>query len=117
MRSLLLAVAVVAIAGAPLLAQSNSEPPAGGCGEVVTIETHGRTTTRYALVQPKGTSQGGQIALVLLPGGGGHLDLDGKGCPRALKGNSLVRSLPHFHGAGFATALVDARPIIPARTA
>ena len=103
MRSLPLAVVLGAMAGSPLLAQPGSEP-AGGCGEVVTIETHGRTTTRYALVQPKNA----QVALVLLPGRGGHLDLDGKGCPRALKGNSLVRSLPHFHGAGLATALVDA---------
>jgi hypothetical protein len=101
MRSLLSALAIVAASAAPLFAQSNTE---GGCGEVVTLETHGRTTTRYALLQPKNA----QAALVLLPGGGGHVDLDDKGCPRALKGNSLVRSLPHFHGAGFATALVDA---------
>jgi hypothetical protein len=102
-HSSLLAFAIVAASTAPLLAQSNSEH-AGSCGEVVTIETHGHTATRYALVQPKNA----QVALVLLVGGGGHLDLDDKGCPRALKGNSLVRSLPHFHGAGFATALVDA---------
>src|SRR4029453_12907410 len=31
-----------------------------------------------------------------------------QGCPRALKGNFLVRSLPHFHSEGFFTALVDA---------
>jgi hypothetical protein len=48
------------------------------------------------------------VALVLLAGSGGHLDLDDKGCPRALTGNSLVRSLPYFHGSGFVTALVDA---------
>ncbi len=47
------------------------------------------------------------IAVVLLPGGGGHLDLDANGCPRALKGNSLVRSIPDFRRLGFATALVD----------
>jgi len=90
------------------LAQSNAAAP-GGCGEVVTIETHDRTTTRYALASPQAASaRGGRVALVLLVGGGGHLDLDDKGCPRALMGNSLVRSLPHFHGAGFVTALVDA---------
>ena len=55
MRSLLLAVAVVAMSGAPLLAQPGSEAPAGSCGEVVTIETHGRSTTRYALAHPKPT--------------------------------------------------------------
>ena len=77
---------------------------AHACGEVVTIPTHGNTTTRYAFASPpdaKGT-------LVLLAGGGGHLDLDDKGCPRALTGNSLARSMPHFHALGFATALVDA---------
>jgi hypothetical protein len=88
----------------PLPARSEGNPPAGGCGEVVTIETHGRTKTRYAFAHP----QGGQFVLVLLAGGGGHLDLDGKGCPRALTGNFLVRSLAHFHREGFATALVDA---------
>lgn len=92
----------------PVLAQSSSATP-GGCGEVVTIETHDRTTTRYALAYPQPASgQVGRGALVLLVGGGGHLDLDEKGCPRALRGNSLVRSLPDFHSAGFVTALVDA---------
>jgi hypothetical protein len=81
-----------------------------GCGEVVTLATHGRTTTRYTLagmtrLPPPG---GARMALVLLVGGGGHLNLDDRGCPRALVGNSLVRFLPLFHAAGFATALVDA---------
>lgn len=90
------------------LAQSGASAP-GACGEVVTIATHGRTTTRYALAHPKSApAQGARIALVLLPGGGGHLDLDDQGCPRALKGNSLVRSIPNFHELGFITALVDA---------
>jgi pimeloyl-ACP methyl ester carboxylesterase len=80
--------------------------PSGDCGELVTIPTHDKTTTRYALSRPA-AAQGEAIAIVLLPGGGGHLDLGGKGCPRALKGNSLVRSIPHFNGLGFATALVD----------
>jgi hypothetical protein len=40
-------------------------------------------------------------------GAGGHLELDAQGCPRALKGNSLVRSIPHFRDLGLATALVD----------
>lgn len=93
-------------------AASLAQPTAGvadGCGEVVTLGTHAGTTTRYALSYPQGEpGQGARAALVLLVGGGGHLDLDDKGCPRALAGNSLVRSLPHFKGAGFATALVDA---------
>jgi hypothetical protein len=80
---------------------------AGVCGDVVQIDTHDRTTTRYALALPAVPAKE-RVALALLVGGGGHLDLDEKGCPRALTGNSLVRSLPHFHAAGFATALVDA---------
>ena len=77
----------------------------GSCGELVTLPTHERSTTHYALAGPPTGPAG---VLVLLVGGGGHLDLDERGCPRALKGNSLVRSLPLFHAAGFATALVDA---------
>ena len=95
--------AALLLASAAAVAQTNAAL-AGTCGEVVSIGTHARTTTRYALVQP----QGARIALVLLAGGGGHLDLDDAGCPRALKGNSLVRSLPLFQEAGFITALVDA---------
>jgi len=107
MRSLLFAFAAIAVSAAPLLARSNVEPQAPDCGEVVAVETHGRTTTRYALA--KGAPQsGGRAVLALLAGGGGHVDLDGKGCARALKGNFLVRSLALFHRAGFSTALVDA---------
>ena len=74
------------------------------CGEVITLQTHGNTTTRYALTVPtKATA-----ALVLLPGGGGHADLDAKGCAQKLKGNSLIRSQESFQREGFATALVDA---------
>lgn len=90
---------------APAAAAQQSAPSARACGALVTIETHARSTTRYALAGPFTSPTG---TLVLLVGGGGHLDLDEQGCPRALKGNSLVRSLPLFHAAGFATALVDA---------
>jgi hypothetical protein len=81
---------------------------------VVTLTTHGGTITRYALARPSSGAPGppaaapDPIALVLLVGGGGHLNLDDRGCPRALVGNSLVRSIPFFHAAGFVTALVDA---------
>ena len=89
-------------------AQSDATAPAR-CGEVVAIQTHGGTTTRYSLASPPSPpAQGARVALVLLVGGGGHLDLDDRGCPRALTGNSLVRSLPLFHAEGFITALVDA---------
>jgi len=100
--------ALLLLPAATFLARSNAGPLTR-CGEVVTIETHGRTTTRYALGYPQDApAEAGRIALVLLVGGGGHLNLDDNGCARALTGNSLVRSLPHFHGAGFVTALVDA---------
>jgi hypothetical protein len=79
------------------------------CGEVISLETHERSTTHYSFAPPEGSvAQGGPIALVLLAGGGGHLDLDGNGCARLLKGNSLVRSVPLFRAAGFFAALVDA---------
>jgi hypothetical protein len=96
---LLIASLSVPLAGA----QPNTATP-GACGEVVIIPTHDSTTTRYAFASPPAA----KFALVLLAGGGGHLDLDDKGCPRALIGNSLVRSIAHFNALGFATALVDA---------
>jgi hypothetical protein len=98
-------VALVLLLAAPAAGAQQTAPSAGACGELVTIETHERSTTRYALAGPSAVPAG---TLVLMVGGGGHLDLDERGCPRALKGNSLVRSLPLFHAAGFATALVDA---------
>ena len=73
-------------------------------GEVVTLKTRGEATLRYALAVP----QSAAAVLVLLPGGGGHADLDAKGCAQALKGNSLIRAQELFHKEGFATALVDA---------
>jgi len=108
MRSAVLAALMLAVVPvAPVVAQPGAAP-AQGCGELVTLDTHARTKTSYALAQPKSATQGDRIALVLLVGRGGHLNLDDRGCPRALVGNFLVRSLPHFHGAGFVTALVDA---------
>lgn len=104
---LLAALLLMAASSAAVFAQPAGSDK-GACGEVVQIETHDRTTTRYALALPASAPSGERIALVLLPGGGGFLDLDDQGCPRELRGNSLVRSLPLFHGAGFATALIDA---------
>lgn len=103
------AVAALALAtlASSVFAQSKSTSASNPCGEVVTLKTHDGTTTRYALAGPTGAPAGDPIALVLLVGGGGDLELDDRGCPRALKGNSLVRSLPHFHAEGFVTALVD----------
>jgi len=98
-----LAAAIAGCTTTPVRAQSGTAAPAA-CGEVITIRTHGDTTTRYAYASPPNA----KATVVLLAGGGGHLDLDDQGCPRALTGNSLVRSIPHFHALGFATALVDA---------
>jgi hypothetical protein len=79
------------------------------CGELVTIATHGRTTTAVSIgVPPASAPQDGRMALVLLPGGGGYVALDAKGCARKRVGNSLVRTRDLFHRAGFVTALVDA---------
>ncbi len=106
MRSSLVGTLML-LSTAVVVGQSNAAVK--DCGELVKIETHDRTTTLYALAYPQpAPPQAARVALVLLVGGGGHLNLDDKGCPRALTGNSLVRSIPHFHGAGFATALVDA---------
>lgn len=94
---------------APCHAQTQSRASGKPCGELVTIATHANTTTRYALARPAGDDARSKppVAVVLLAGGGGHLDLDANGCPRALIGNFLVRSLPLFHAQGFVTALVD----------
>lgn len=97
-----LRLAVACCAGAPALAGA-AEP----CGELLTIDSHAGTTTRVVLAGPAPGSVAA-AALALLPGGGGALDLDEAGCPRALTGNSLVRKIPLFHAAGFVTALVDA---------
>jgi len=103
-RILMLCVFLLPISHA-LQAQSGA---ASGCGKVISLATHDGTTTRYALVSPKPAAKKGKaVALVLLAGGGGHLDLDDQGCPQELKGNSLVRSLTLFHKEGFTTALVD----------
>ena len=100
LRSIALASMLMAGSGAALAAE--------GCGEVVSLETHAGTTTRYALARPATPPQASGIALVLLAGGTGYLNLDDLGCPRALMGNSLVRSIPIFNELGFVTALVDA---------
>lgn len=91
----------VSIAGFGAVSPARAEP----CGEVVAVPTHDGTQTRYSLAGPPA---GGRAALVLLAGGGGFLKLDDDGCPRKLKGNSLVRSRPLFHDGGMVTALVDA---------
>jgi hypothetical protein len=106
------AFAILLLVSATSLAQADEAAPAGGCGEVMTIETHDRTTTRYTLAQGA-PARDGRIALVLLVGGGGNLNFDDKGCPRSLSRNVLMRMRPLFHGASFITALVDAPSDLP----
>jgi hypothetical protein len=93
---------------APLMALSGAALAAEACGQVVSIQTHAGTTTRYTLSRPSGAPQASAIAVVLLAGSTGYLDLDDLGCPRELTNNSLVRSIPVFNELGFVTALVDA---------
>lgn len=81
----------------------------GTCGEVVTLKTHGKTTTSISIAMPpESAPQEGRMVLVLLPGGPGYMALDAKGCARKLEGNSLVRSTKIFNAAGFVTVLMDA---------
>lgn len=87
----------------PMVAATSAR--AETCGTVVAVAAHDGTQTRYGLAGP---SSGARAALVLLAGGGGFLNLDDDGCPRKLKGNSLIRSRPLFHDGGMVTALVDA---------
>ena len=104
-----LALCLLLLGATASLAQPGANAVIARCGEVITVDTHDSSTTRYSLAQPTQTnSYDRPIALVLLAGGSGYVNLDDAGCPRALRGNSLVRSIPHFRAAGFFTALVDA---------
>ncbi len=97
--------AALAFVAVPAFAQAVSDP---SCGDVVTIETHDRTTTRYAIALPKDGASTPRAALLLMVGGGGDLKMDERGCARALDGNPLVRAIPDFLAAGLVTVLVDA---------
>ena len=91
------------------LAQLQPAPSQNVCGELLTLKTHGTTTTPVSLSMPPASApKEGRMVLVLLPGGPGYMALDAKGCARKLEGNSLVRSVALFNKAGFVTALVDA---------
>lgn len=107
MRGFIGATALLCAIGLSSIAPAQSTASDNGCGEVVTIESHRGTKTRYALARPKPAS-GARVALILLAGGSGHVNLGDRGCAQALRGNSLVRSIAQFHDLGFITALVDA---------
>ena len=109
-RALALAVLSATYAMAPCHAQTGDRSADKPCGELVKIATTANTTTSYALARPAADAAlKPPVAVILLPGGGGHVDLDASACPRALTGNFLIRSLPQWHALGFVTALVDAR--------
>lgn len=83
------------------------------CGELITLKTPRQATLRYALDQAaapllEDEPGRGPVALVLLVGSHGVLNLDALACPRYLTSSWLVRALPYFHELGFITALVDA---------
>lgn len=106
-RRVCAALAAMAFSGFCAAGAGASAAPA--CGETVTHDTHDGTTAKYSLAGVSaGTPKAATAALVLLPGGGGFVDLDAGGCPRRLKGNSLIRQIAAFHAAGIATALADA---------
>lgn len=90
-------------------AQPVEARPSDGCAELLTAATHSGKTMRYALGAARGVSAANlSIAVVMLVGGGGHVDLDDKGCAQRLNRNSLLRMIPLLRDAGIATVLVDA---------
>lgn len=93
-----LALAFLLIACASVQAQTR-------CGELRRFDppTGGRFSVSVATPAAAPT-----MVFVLLPGGTGLVDLDELGCPRALRGNSLIRAIPNFLADGAMTALVDA---------
>jgi hypothetical protein len=90
------------------LAQANDPMPGGRCGELLTVATQSGASMRYAVAAPRSAATpGARSALVMLIGGGGFIDLNDRGCPQRLNGNSLVRMSPLLRDAGIATVLVD----------
>lgn len=77
------------------------------CGETLSFDVHDGQNMA-ASYGPAAPGSVPLAALVLLPGGGGALDLDKAGCARALSGNTLTRNVAALRTAGFATLLVDA---------
>lgn len=101
----LLLLLLLALASGEALGQRQA---ATTCGEVLTLRVADGATIGVSLSLPRSASGTAPVTLMLLPGGSGNVELDAGGCARALKGNSLVRSIPVFNALGFATALVDA---------
>jgi hypothetical protein len=89
------------LAGALGIAQAQQR-----CGEVVTLNTRAGTTMSYSFVEAKGGA-GAPLAIVMLIGGSGYLDLDDQGCPRKLSRNNLLRMRPALNELSISTAYVD----------
>ncbi len=100
MKRMLPILALLVLAAAPEMAAAQAP-----CGRLETLAAAEGGPYRVSVGEPEGRPA---AVLILLPGGGGFADLDDRGCPRALTGNSLIRSVPAFRTAGVATALVDA---------
>lgn len=89
-----------------LLAFSFSTAAQQRCGELVTLTTRGSTTMSYTFSEAN-PAAGGPLAIVMMIGGSGYLDLDDQGCPRKLSRNNLLRMRPMLNEAGISTAYVD----------
>ncbi|MEK9968213.1 MAG: hypothetical protein VW600_03695 [Ferrovibrio sp.] len=100
--------AIILLAAAVLfapVAQAQRKAQDGPCGQVESIPGGEAGGFRVAIAEP---AIAPKVALILLPGGGGFVDLNENGCPRQLGGNSLIRSIPAFLAGGAVTALMDA---------
>ena len=102
-------VTALGLFAAKACAQAEPEAAGSRCGDVVAVQTRDGSVTRYSfMAAARQPAEAEPITLLLFPGGSGHVDLDEVGCPKALKGNSLVRSIAAFSALGFNTALIDA---------
>jgi len=79
------------IAFAAILLIATSASAQTRCGEVRSFHplSSGSFSVSIATLRDPPAS-----VFVLLPGGSGLIDLDAQGCPRALRGNSLIRAIP-----------------------
>lgn len=96
MKAFLLLAAL--LSAAPAFAQTK-------CGDVRNFDPPSGGGFAASIAAPQGPPA---FVFVLLPGGPGLIDLDAQGCPRALRGNSLIRAIPDFLKGGAVTALLDA---------
>lgn len=96
---------VLALALFAALLCANAATAQTRCGELRHFEPPAGGRFTVSVTTPAAAPA---MVFVLLPGGTGLVDLDELGCPRALRGNSLIRAIPNFVAGGVATALIDA---------